>query len=81
MGDVRIHFDDNMQDNATLLLAAARKLDRPDSDVRTEMGAFVVDEEIADEAGFGKPAEKKAAKKASSKKAPAKKASAKNTQE
>ena len=81
MGDVRIHFDDNMRDTAVQLIAAARELDRPDSDVRTEMGAFVVDEKIADKAGFGKPAAKKAAKKASSKKAPAKKASAKNTQE
>lgn len=81
MADVRIHFDDNMRENAVQLIAAARELGLPDSDVRTEMGAFVVDEKIANKAGFGKPSEKKAEKKASSKKAPAKKASAKKTQE
>lgn len=81
MGDVKIDFDSNMKDTATLLIAAAIELGRPRSDVRIEMGAFVVDEKIADKAGFGKPAEKKAAKKASSKKAVAKKTTAKKTQE
>ena len=78
MSDVTIGFGDNPKETATLLLAAAESLGRDQSEVRYSLGEFVVDEKIADEAGFGK---KKSESKAPSKKAAAKKATAKKTQE
>ena len=64
MSEVRVEFDDNMSEAATLLLAAALDLELDPSVVRTEEGAFVVPEEVANEAGLG---EKKPAKKAAKK--------------
>lgn len=77
MADVTIPFGPDNHDNAVLLIAAAEKLGVPRSQVRTKIGAFVVDEKVAAEAGLG---EKKPAKKAApAKKAPAKKAAAKKS--
>lgn len=84
MADVKIPFGDNNKETAILLLAAAESLGRGQWEVRTNVGFFVVDEEIANEAGLGekgptKKAESQPAKKASAKKAPAKKTAAKKT--
>ena len=69
MGEVRVEFGDDLSEQATLLLAAAEDLDLDQSVVRTEEGAFVVPEEVADKAGVGeKPAKKAAAKKTAKKK-------------
>jgi hypothetical protein len=81
MSDVTVPFGDSASDTATLLLAAADKLDLDPSAVRTVEGAFVVPREVADEADVDyesdeeaaeeaaeeepKPAAKKAAKKSS----------------
>lgn len=81
MSDVSIEFGDNPSETATLLLAAAVSLGRDQSEVRVSLGDFIVDEQIANEAGFGEPAGERPAKKAPSKKAAAKKAAAKKTQE
>lgn len=97
MGDVEIGFSQDRgvdRENAILLLAAAESLGRPRADVRTGLGKFVVDEEIAVEAGLvegkkadpesEKPAKKAPAKKAAkkaAKKSTAKKSASKNPQE
>lgn len=95
MADVKIPFGDNDRETAILLLAAAVSLGRERHEVRTNVGSFVVDEEIANEAGLGEkkksdqPAEKTAAKKTTAKKtakkaakkAPAKKTATKKSQE
>jgi topoisomerase IA-like protein len=81
MGDVKISFGDHNRDLAIELLAAAESLGLDQSEVRTTTGAFVVSEEIANEAGYGeKPAKKATAKKATAKKA-AKKSTSKKSQE
>lgn len=77
MADVKIPFGEKASDTAVLLLAAAETLDRPVTDVRTVQGAFLVDEEIANEAGFGE--KKKAAKKTAAKKTAPRKKAAKKT--
>lgn len=80
MSDVEIPFGENNRDTAVLLLAAADDLGLDRSVVRTKNGAFVVPEEVNEQA-FGKqktePAKKAPAKKAATKKTAAKKAPAK----
>lgn len=49
-GDVTVPFDENQQDNAVLLLAAAEELGLGPGAVRTSEGAFVVPEEVRDKA-------------------------------
>jgi hypothetical protein len=61
---VEVPFDDNNADNATLLLAAAEDLGLDPSVVQTTEGAFLVPQEVHDEA-FGKKAAKKSASKKS----------------
>jgi len=77
MADVKIPFGEKSGETAVLLLAAAESLGRHRREVRTNIGFFVVDEEIANEAGLGESPKKEPAKKAPSKKAAAKKAPAK----
>lgn len=63
-----IPFGDNSADTATLLLAAAEKLNLdPGVVVTTSDGTFVVPNAVAQEAGYG--AKKAAAKKTAAKKA------------
>jgi hypothetical protein len=83
MADVEIPFGEKNKENAVLLLAAAKTLGREKFEVRTGQGKFVVDEEIAIEAGLiEKPkAEKKAPAKKAAKKSTAKKSSPKKSQE
>lgn len=75
---VEVPFGDSATQTAQNLLAAARRLDVPTSEVRTtSKGHFVVPKKVADEAkafSEGKGADDKpAAKKAAAKKAPARK--------
>ena len=52
--EVVIPFDENVKDNAVLLLAAAEDLGLHKTVVRTTEGSFIVSKEIHDKA-FGKP--------------------------
>ena len=49
--EVEVPFGDSASDTATLLLAAVEELDREPSEVRTTSGAFLVPQDIADQAG------------------------------
>lgn len=76
MTDVEIPFGENTKDVATLLLAAAEKLELPAESVRTTSDGFLVPEEVADLAGEdweATPAEEP-------KKAPAKKSTSKKSE-
>lgn len=81
MADVVIPFGENDKENAILLLAAAKTLGRERYEVRTGVGKFVVDEEIAIEAGLVEKKEQPKAKAEAQQtsEAPAKKAPAKRT--
>lgn len=92
---VTVPFAGKASDRAVLLLAAAQELDLDASVVQTSDGAFVVPQEVADQAGveYGsalligtsnsepseEPEQKAPAKKTAAKKAPAKKTAAKKT--
>jgi hypothetical protein len=79
MADVEISFGDDNTKTAILLLAAAEELGRGPREVRTTIGSFIVDAEIAAQAGLidkPKKAKKTPAKKAA-KKTAAKKSTAK----
>jgi hypothetical protein len=86
MNDVKIPFGEDMKEHAILLLAAAEELDGFDQyDVRTSIGAFVVDEKIAKKAGVDydsdedEPVVEQTVEEPEPKKAPAKKTAAKKT--
>lgn len=86
MSEVRVPFDnENLSDQATLLLAAAEEAEASFGVVRTVAGAFMVPEDIAKSAGVKYDAPEKSEteeveeKPTPAKKAPAKKAAAKKT--
>ncbi len=79
MTDVSIGFGSDAGKTARDLLDAAKKLDLDATEVRTGQGVFVVDEKIAQEAGYGDKPKKAAAKKAPAKKTAAKKTAAKKS--
>jgi len=60
--DVQVPFDDNTQDNAVLLLAAAEDLGLDPDVVRTYEGGFTVPKEVHDKAF---PPKRRATKKTS----------------
>lgn len=72
--EVIIPFDQKVNDNAVLLLAAAEELGLPADVVRTTEGAFVVSQEVYDKAFGPREEEKKVpVKKTAAKKTAAKK--------
>lgn len=62
-----VPFGDNPSETATLLLAAAEDLGLDQTVVATQEGAFLVPQDVHDQA-FGKPTKKAAAKKSAAKK-------------
>jgi hypothetical protein len=68
VSDVEVPFDDKTSDNAVLLLAAAEELGLGPEAVKTNEGAFIVPQEVADKAFRKEPDKKAPTKKATAKK-------------